>query len=174
MMGNDMPRRACVEKRTPLENVCVAGIRAMEVAGAHPLLTEAQRKLIEAQNLVADWIDQGALGASGEWVSEAGPWRPNYYDYGFWGGFQFVDQAVPLRPYVRHKWNEGRPGYGQQCIFCGAVASVSITTAGERGGSYNEECPRHPRLADAEAFDRQWKGHPALAAQDQSGDSNVR
>lgn len=24
---------------------------------------------------------------------------------------------------TKHKWNDGRPGYGYQCIYCGTIAS---------------------------------------------------
>jgi hypothetical protein len=76
------PRRCRLDCLTPLEVAAFDLIRACEVAGGHPQLTDAQRKAIEAKDILADWIDGGAPGARDDqpWIKKAGPWLPGLYD----------------------------------------------------------------------------------------------
>ena len=55
---NHMMRRADLERMTPAELAIRNAIHAVEVEGAHPLLTDALVLLGKAQNKVADFVDK--------------------------------------------------------------------------------------------------------------------
>ncbi len=54
---NGFPRRNRIDLWTPLEKEIRKAHDAVENAGAHPLLTEAGSKILEAFELVADWTE---------------------------------------------------------------------------------------------------------------------
>lgn len=51
------PRRVQLDKLTPAENIIVAAMNEIETMGADERLTNAQIKLQEARDLVADFVD---------------------------------------------------------------------------------------------------------------------
>lgn len=51
------PRRLDVERMTPAEKAIQDAIGAVEAAGADQRLTRAVEKLVEARDLVADFVD---------------------------------------------------------------------------------------------------------------------
>lgn len=53
----NMPRRACLQAYHPAETAIREAMAAVEVLGADPLLTDAVTKLMDAKNLVADWLE---------------------------------------------------------------------------------------------------------------------
>ncbi len=55
---DDIPRRIRIDLMTPAELAIREAVHAVECAGAHPLLTEAVNLLGQAQNKVADFVDQ--------------------------------------------------------------------------------------------------------------------
>lgn len=55
---NDIPRRAYVQKWTAPERAIKDAVRAVEAAGAHPLLTDAIILLQQAFEKIADYTDQ--------------------------------------------------------------------------------------------------------------------
>ena len=57
VLGGEWPRRASVPHLTPAELAIRAAVHAIEDAGAHPLLTEAGNLLLQAQGLVADFVE---------------------------------------------------------------------------------------------------------------------
>lgn len=79
---DEIPRRAFLDRLTPLEWAALELIRACEVAGGDPNLTAAQSLAIEAAGILAEWIDGGAPGARDDmpWIQRPGPWRPDLYD----------------------------------------------------------------------------------------------
>lgn len=92
-------RGSRLDLMTPLETAAFELIRACESAGGHPLLTAAQCAAIRARELLAEWIDAGAQGANGVWVTETGaPWRPALHDrdyprpWGFPALFSSIDE----------------------------------------------------------------------------------
>jgi hypothetical protein len=54
---NGHPRRNRIDLYTPAETAISEAIRAVEDAGAHPLLTEAVQLLTWAKNRVADFVE---------------------------------------------------------------------------------------------------------------------
>jgi hypothetical protein len=54
---NGFPRRSTLEAMTPEETAIYNCIQAVEMLGAHPLLTECVIKLGEAKDKLSDWID---------------------------------------------------------------------------------------------------------------------
>ena len=59
-----IPRRACADLREPIEDEIQPIVDAVEMLGAHPLLTDAVILLGQARDKLADWIDAGRPGAS--------------------------------------------------------------------------------------------------------------
>lgn len=59
----NIPRRACIDKLTPIETQARSMMISIEAQGAHPLLTDAVTALAAARNSLADWIDAGKPGA---------------------------------------------------------------------------------------------------------------
>jgi hypothetical protein len=62
-MSNEISRRSQLEKLIPAEQAIRAAAIAVELAGAHPLLTEAGSLLWKAKDVIGDWHDSGAPGA---------------------------------------------------------------------------------------------------------------
>lgn len=62
---NGFPRRNCLYLNTPAELAIRAAVDAVEVAGAHPLLTDAVNLLQAAREKVADYVELADSGASG-------------------------------------------------------------------------------------------------------------
>lgn len=54
---NGFPRRNRVDLYTPTERVIWQAMLAVEMAGAHPLLTEAINLLEQAKERVADYVE---------------------------------------------------------------------------------------------------------------------
>jgi len=57
-MNDDIPRRCRVNLLTPAELSIRQAIVAVELVGAHPLLTDAVNLLSQAKDKVADYIDR--------------------------------------------------------------------------------------------------------------------
>lgn len=53
----DMLRRCDTERMTPAEKAIHDSVIAVEMVGAHPLLTDAVVLLTQAQTKVADYVD---------------------------------------------------------------------------------------------------------------------
>jgi hypothetical protein len=56
-MSNNIPRRNRMDLYTPAEKAISDAVQAVEMAGAHPRLTDAVNLLQEAQKAVADFVD---------------------------------------------------------------------------------------------------------------------
>lgn len=67
---NDIPRRCFADRLTPVEKQAHDLVGTIEALGGHPLLTEAQTKVMDAKRILADWIDAGAPGGSPSGVME--------------------------------------------------------------------------------------------------------
>jgi hypothetical protein len=63
-MNDDIPRSADMLRWIPEEHRISEAHVAVEALGAHPLLTEASVKLMDARALIAKWHDSGRPGAS--------------------------------------------------------------------------------------------------------------
>ncbi|MFA5380139.1 MAG: hypothetical protein WC455_30540 [Dehalococcoidia bacterium] len=57
-MMNYVPRRARVELMTDAEKAIHEAVRVVELAGAHPLLTDAVTMLMLACEKVSDFVDK--------------------------------------------------------------------------------------------------------------------
>lgn len=57
-LGSPFPRRQCVDLYHPVEQKIADAKLAVEMAGAHPLLTEALILLGQAQDKFADWWER--------------------------------------------------------------------------------------------------------------------
>lgn len=57
LSDNGHPRRNRTDLHTPAELAICEAVRAVEAAGAHPLLTEAVQLLTWAKNRVADFVE---------------------------------------------------------------------------------------------------------------------
>ena len=55
---DEPPRSICLWKYTHIEKVISEGVNIIENMGAHPLLTEAQCLLMDAQRKIAKYIDE--------------------------------------------------------------------------------------------------------------------
>jgi hypothetical protein len=51
------PRRICINRLTPAELAIRKAVSEVEMAGTHPLLTEAVTLLQQARGKVADYVD---------------------------------------------------------------------------------------------------------------------
>ena len=56
-MIDGIPRRARMDLYTPAEKAIREAVNAVELAGAHPILTEAVILLGQAQEKVADFVE---------------------------------------------------------------------------------------------------------------------
>jgi len=57
-MINGFPRRAMIEKMTPMERRLRDDMIMVEALGAHPRLTDAVVLLESAREAVADWVEE--------------------------------------------------------------------------------------------------------------------
>lgn len=56
-MGNEISRRIDIKRNTPAELAIREAVHAVEMTGAHPLLTDAVILLDQARGKVADYVD---------------------------------------------------------------------------------------------------------------------
>ena len=66
-------RLAHIDRRTPIERQAGDLVGAIEVMGAHPLLTDAQTLVHDAMCLLGKWHDEGEPGGITEEPETDGP-----------------------------------------------------------------------------------------------------
>lgn len=68
-MSDEIPRRCRLEFQSPAERVIGEAQYAVEVSGAHPLLTEASDLLSRAKVKVADYVDLTEKETLETWIT---------------------------------------------------------------------------------------------------------
>lgn len=57
LIVDGIPRRNRIDLRIPAETAISEAIAEVEKVGAHPMLTEAVVLLLQARDLVSDWLE---------------------------------------------------------------------------------------------------------------------
>ena len=78
-MGNTIPRRARLDLNTPAELSITEAINEVEKVGAAPKLTMAIIKLLEAKDLLSDYVDENIkeihAPTIGDWLRANGYYK---------------------------------------------------------------------------------------------------